>query len=154
MADKVEGTDIGGLVTSIDNHIVAITGSDKGVHGVRFNGNKLELSIPDGKTLFCKIIEEEGESGIWYYIKYADGTAECWGTTQALADCSTLLGSWFCDMSTAVYEKYLFEFSEPPSCNYTITGLSGELYSGCNQLERKRQMEIIFTGENEMGNLI
>lgn len=125
-ADRVEETDVGGLATNLDNHVKAQANSSAGVHGIKINGSKLELSLPDGKTLLCKMIEEESESGIWHYIKYADGTAECWGTTQTVADCSTPMGNWFIDFSSSVSEEYPFEFVQPPVCIYSINGLLPE----------------------------
>ena len=46
------------------------------------------------KKLFTKIlghvIFEEGTDGIWTYRKYADGTAECWGSV----DTQTAFAAW------------------------------------------------------------
>lgn len=55
------------------------------------------------------VIVESGTSGIWEYVKYSDGNAECWGK-YAIADlaCTTALGSMY---RTDVFQPNSFPFT-------------------------------------------
>ncbi len=65
-------------------------------------------------------IIESGVKGIWEYIKYSDGRAECWGVTAKTVNCTGAWGSWFYNSGDYIYEEYPFEFIKPPVCNYSL----------------------------------
>ena len=63
---------------------------------------------------------ESGKKGIWEYVKYSDGRAECWGITKRTVNCTAAWGDWFYNSGDYIYEKYPFTFIEPPVCNYGL----------------------------------
>lgn len=65
-------------------------------------------------------VVESGKTGIWEYVKYSDGRAECWGITKRTVNCTAAWGSWFYNSGDYIYEKYPFTFAAPPVCNYGL----------------------------------
>ena len=83
----------------------------------------LQLPDPDSAWEYgeWKFVADyvEGETGIWRWRKYSDGTAECWGRAKnAARDISTQFGSMYygnCDEVT-----FPFSFYSAPVVNATV----------------------------------
>lgn len=65
-----------------------------------------------------RLIAEQGTSGIWTYIKYADGGAECWGTYSGTVSLRNSLDS--AHYSDRIDVNYPFIFASAPVC--TVSG--------------------------------
>ena len=79
------------------------------------------------------VIVEKGTSGIWQYVKYSDGSAECWGK-YSIADlaCTTALGSMY---RTAVFQPSSFPFTMSNVylfADYESAGYGGFLWATTN----------------------
>ena len=79
------------------------------------------------------VIVEKGTSGIWQYVKYSDGSAECWGK-YSIADlaCTTALGSMY---RTAVFQPASFPFTMSNVyvfADYESAGYGGFLWATTN----------------------
>lgn len=68
----------------------------------------------------ARTVVDSGDLANWHYIKYSDGTAECWGITSRTVNCNTQWGNWYYDSGNYIYDFYPIDFIEPPVCNYSI----------------------------------
>jgi len=86
-----------------------------------------------GEWIEEPVIVEKGTSGIWQYVKYSDGSAECWGK-YSIADlaCTTALGSMY---RTAVFQPASFPFTMSNVyvfADYESAGYGGFLWATTN----------------------
>lgn len=65
-------------------------------------------------------IVESGVEGLWEYVKFSDGRAECWGKSIRIVDCNDAWGNLFYNAGGYIYENYPFEFTNPPVCDYSL----------------------------------
>ena len=118
-----------GTLTDDDGNIIAdkIEANDLAVNGELALGTA--LSIANGGTgattpaAACSnlgikdYIVERGTSGIWTYIKYASGIAECWGVaTQSSVKCTKAWGSIYCSNTEGnrISADFPFTFTAVP----------------------------------------
>lgn len=86
--------------------------------------------------------EINGENGgiLWYYRKWSDGTAECWGMVKSTATFSTLSGSLYLSTPLPSFD-YPIQFEDPPletvtmrcklsPCISVASGLNSEIRTG------------------------
>lgn len=64
-------------------------------------------------------VVEEGTSGIWTYIKWNSGKAECWGTKSLSSTLSTAWGNSYISSKMA-RQSYPFTFAARPIEQVTI----------------------------------
>lgn len=83
-------------------------------------------SVTNMKWVQPRDVVEEGDSGTWHYIKYSDGTAECWGTVQKTVNFSIKTSSVYLTADNEIETPMLYpenasvSASEPWCvCNYT-----------------------------------
>ena len=60
-------------------------------------------------------VVEQGETDGWYWMKYANGVAECWRRVSQTIDITTQWGSFYYGTPQVVY--FPFEFAYVPVCN-------------------------------------
>lgn len=91
-----------------------------------FEDKRYTYSATNRKWVQSRDVVEEGDSGTWHYIKYSDGTAECWGTVQKTVDFSIKTSSVYLTADNEIETPMLYpenasvSASEPwCSCNYT-----------------------------------
>lgn len=91
-----------------------------------FEDKRYTYSATNMKWVQPRDVVEEGDSGTWHYIKYSDGTAECWGTVQKTVDFSIKTSSVYLTADNEIETPMLYpenasvSASEPwCSCNYT-----------------------------------
>lgn len=63
---------------------------------------------------------ERGTSGVWEYVKYASGWAECWGTTEDSVFAKTAWGGLYINSGDHTEQNYPFTFKEVPRCVYSV----------------------------------
>lgn len=68
-------------------------------------------------------IEEKGTSGIWTYVKYQDGTAECWGSKNYSGAANTAWGALY--VMTCTPPTYPITFKQKPIVVKDVTQNNG-----------------------------
>lgn len=68
-----------------------------------------------------------GTSGVWEYVKYASGWAECWGTTEDSILTNTAWGTMYYNANHRTEAAYPFEFTEIPRCTYSVDNETSSL---------------------------
>ena len=68
-------------------------------------------------------IEEKGTSGIWTYVKYQDGTAECWGSKNYSGAANTTWGALY--VMTCTPPTYPIAFTKKPVVTRDVTQNNG-----------------------------
>lgn len=66
-----------------------------------------------------------GTSGIWTYVVWSDGTADCWGTREQTVTFSNTYGSVYFVISGT---DFPFEFAEVPQVTMTAASSGGGIY--------------------------
>lgn len=86
--------------------------------------NDFNFNVPatvNGKPLVY--VEDEGANGIWHYVKYSNGVAECWGSKTVTADVTGAWGSLY--SSGGVYDtmvNFPFSFVDVPAVAASLSG--------------------------------
>lgn len=88
-------------------------------------------SVTNMKWVQPRDVVEEGDSGTWHYIKYSDGTAECWGTIQKSVNFSIKTSSVYLTDNTEIetpiqYPENAFVSASEPWCTCNFTGPNGK----------------------------
>ena len=89
-------------------------------------GEHTEISA-DGSGTVVDWVEDFGQEGIWTWVKYASGIAECWGKVGKTIDLTYAQDDNY--YGYVYTQKYPFEFLEPPVVSIETSDANGNVWT-------------------------
>ena len=107
----------------------------------------MKMSVKElvSKLVNTPMVVERGTSGIWTYLKWSDGTAECWGVYAGSIAITSTWGSIYWGQLTGV-PNFPFTFIYNPTVEMSTHATNGNAWSSgnINALSTTNCGEILF----------